>query len=180
MAGLRFELRAPESGRAGGTVRPGWGKMLPGSPCDPGPHFSFLPSVLSTQEAWRGPPLPIPSAAGWTRGPGVTGCPPLRASHFLSCVRRGVPGMKGQAALAEGWTGEDGPLGQGQCPWLPPAGLAKLPPLPPPPLFPQSSGSLEQEAGGPRRSDPAISPLNRRGLGVGPQGEGPQPPRQGQ
>lgn len=34
--------------------------MLPGSPCDPGPHFPFLPSVLSTQEAWRGPPLAHP------------------------------------------------------------------------------------------------------------------------
>lgn len=48
------------------------GKVLPESPCDPGPHFSFLPSALSTQEAWLGPPWPILSAAGWTRGPGVT------------------------------------------------------------------------------------------------------------
>ena len=105
MAELRFELRAPESGRAGGTVGPGWGKMLPGSPCDPGPHFSFLPSVLSTQEAWRGPPLPIPSAAGWTRGPGVTRCPLPRASHFLSCVRRGVPGVKGAGGSGGGVDG---------------------------------------------------------------------------
>lgn len=62
--------------------------MLPGSPCDPGPHFSFLPSVLSTQEAWRGPPLPIPSAAGWTRGPGVTGRPPPGLPLPVLCKTR--------------------------------------------------------------------------------------------
>lgn len=50
------------------------GKVLPGSPCDFMPHFCFLPSVLSTQEAWRRPPLTVLSAAGWTWGPGPTSC----------------------------------------------------------------------------------------------------------
>lgn len=48
--------------------------MLPGLPCDFMPHFCFLSNVLSTQEAWRGPPLTVLSAAGWTRGPGPTSC----------------------------------------------------------------------------------------------------------
>lgn len=46
--------------------------MLPGSPCDPGPHFSFLPHAVSTQEAWLGPPLPILSAEA---GHGVLASP---------------------------------------------------------------------------------------------------------
>lgn len=48
--------------------------MLPGSPCDFMPHFCFLPNVLSTQEAWQGPPLTVLSTAGWTWGPGPTSC----------------------------------------------------------------------------------------------------------
>lgn len=47
---------------------------MSGSPCDFMPHFCFLSTVLSTQEAWRGPPLTVLSAAGWTWGPGPTSC----------------------------------------------------------------------------------------------------------
>lgn len=85
--------------------------MLPGSPCDPGPHFSFLPSVLSTQEAWLGPPLPILSAAGWTWGPGVTRRHPGPPTSCL-VQDEASPAWNGQAALADGWTGEWGLLGR--------------------------------------------------------------------
>lgn len=50
------------------------GKVLPGLPCDLTTHFCFLSNVLSTQEAWWGPPLTVLSAAGWTWGPGPTSC----------------------------------------------------------------------------------------------------------
>lgn len=42
------------------------GKVLPGLPCDLTTHFCFLSNVLSTQEAWWGPPLTGLSAAAWT------------------------------------------------------------------------------------------------------------------
>lgn len=85
--------------------------MLPGSPCDPGPHFPFLPSVLSTQEAWRGPPLAHPVCSRVDTGSWRHRPPPPRASHFLSCVRRGVPGVEGAGGSGGGVDG------RGQASW---------------------------------------------------------------
>ena len=78
--------------------------MLPGSPCDHGPHFPFLPRVLSTQEAWRGPPLAHPVCSRVDTG-SWRHWPPPRASHFLSCVRRGVPGVEGAGGSGGGVDG---------------------------------------------------------------------------
>ena len=58
-----------------------------------GLHFSFLPSALSTQEAWLGPPLPILSAA---RGHGVLASPattPGLPLPVLCKTRRPLRGM---------------------------------------------------------------------------------------
>lgn len=133
----------------------------------------FLPSVLSTQEVtWRGPPCPSRLQPG---GHGVLASPAAPRPgppHFLSCVRRGVPGVKGAGGSGGRWTGLVTAFRAGSVSAVTASQPGQAPtPLPPPPLFPQSSGSLEQEAGGLQSLTQPYCP-NRRVPGRGSSGRG--------
>lgn len=129
--------------------------MLPGSPCDPGHHFSFLPRALSTQEAWRGPPLPILSAAG---GHGVLASPattPGLPLPVLCKTRRPLRGMGRRlwwmgGRLKRGLSGGVTTRSYRLQAWPRPRPL-------PLPLLLQSAGSHKQEAGGPRKLGRSLS-----------------------
>lgn len=92
--------------------------MLLGSPCDPGPHFSFLPSALSTQEACLGPPLPILSAAS---GHGVLASPATTPGLLLPvlCKMRHPPCGMGRLLRQMGGQVNGGPSQAGSLPIFP-------------------------------------------------------------
>lgn len=100
MAEVGFELQAPESGTAGGTVGPGSGRCCPDLPVTPDTTSPFCPEHSAHRKPGGG--LPCPSCLqrvdmGSWRHP-----PPPRASLFLSCARQGVPCVE-WAGGSGGW-----------------------------------------------------------------------------
>lgn len=155
IAEIGFELRSPESERAGRTIGPRRGRCCPDLPVPLNPTSPFCP-VTQYTGSLAGASLAHSVCSrvdtGSWRQP-----PPPQASPFLSCARRGVPCVK-RAGCSGGWV--DVRMWASQAGSLP-AVTSSRPGLGPHPflllLFPRSSCNLEQEAGGPRMGRHLVS-----------------------
>lgn len=155
MAEVGFELRAPESGTAGGTVGPGSGRCCPDLPVTPDTTSPFCPVHSAHRKPGGGPPLPILSAAG---GHGVLASPattPGLPLPVLCKTRRPLRGMGRRlwwmsGRVKRGLSGGVTTRSYRSQAWPRPRPL-------PLPLLLQSAGSHKQEAGGPRKLGRSLS-----------------------